>query len=93
MLNKEKFPLQMKEICDRAWRQDYNTTMNSMIEWIVKTVSQDIFFPYFEELEEKISSLEEKLEAKEEDNASDDGRIQKPKRNAKAASEGRGHGS
>lgn len=96
MLDRELVTRRIKAITDNAWRQDSGTTttLNGMIEYIIREVTLDVLDPIFVELETSIKETDDLLHdvtvmmnahiLKEQRNGKD-GQLQKPQRGAKAS--------
>lgn len=92
----EELARKIKTIVDGAWRQEQNTTMNSMMEYIVRETGylfldeinmiKDRVVELSEE-NEKLNTIVEELIDEELKNASKDGGIPQPQRNTKASNE------
>lgn len=93
MITAEELKKFTKLVSQDAWKQEMNTTLNDMVEYICFRVSEKLLEEIIEnnksieDLSEKLYFLSEAINdinSKEQSNGSKDGGIQKPQRNKKA---------
>lgn len=85
MLTKDNLSKQIKIIAQDAWKVETHTTMNSMMEYIVKEVAS-LLLDEIDSVKLCLADLVEK-KSRSRINGSKDGGIQKPEWSAKALNE------
>lgn len=95
MLSTEDLTKQVKLIAQNAWRQETNTTVNSIVEYVVREallLLNEDFNTQINEMQTAVIALAEQLESLSEQgliiNASTNGGVSQPQRDSQAQDKG-----
>lgn len=88
-INVDQISKKLRIISQNAWKiEGAATSINGIVEWMLKTAFEEVFAPIFEEMSQEIKDLQDEIDdltAKEETvNVSEDGGVPKPNGSKKA---------